>query len=80
MQGEGEQHHVPRRRPGHRDSSGYVRREPGNTVLHQLVREHLETFLAQASQDGRGLPPHVENELRRCLACGQLSEGFVRVV
>jgi hypothetical protein len=61
-------------------SSGYKRREPENTVLHQVVREHLATFLAQAREDGRGLPPHVENELRHYLACGQLSEGFVRVV
>mgnify|MGYP001558296617 CR=1 FL=1 len=37
-------------------ASGYVRREPENTVLHQVVREHLETFLAQARENGRGLP------------------------
>ena len=58
----------------------YVRRKPESTVLHEVVREHLETFLAQAREDGRGLPRHVENEFRRYIPCGQLSEGFIRVV
>ena len=60
--------------------SGYRRREPETTVLHEVMREHLETFLAHIREDGRGLPRHVENELRKYIACGQLSEGFVRVV
>jgi Transposase zinc-binding domain len=59
--------------------AGYRRREPEKSVLHEVFREHLETFLAQAREHGRGLPRHVENELRRYLSCGQLSEGFVRV-
>jgi hypothetical protein len=61
-------------------SSGYKRREPEKSVLHEVVRENLETFLAQTREDGRGLPRHVENELRKYIACGQLSEGFTRVV
>ena len=31
----------------------YVRRQPGDTVLHQVVREHLETFLAEARRRAR---------------------------
>jgi hypothetical protein len=36
-------------------------------VLHTVVRENIETFLAQAEQNenGRGFPAFVENELRR---------------
>jgi len=37
----------------------YRPRQPHKTVLHQIVREHLETMLAQAalrSEDGRGYP------------------------
>ncbi len=31
-----------------RARSTYVRRQPESTVLHRVVREHLETFLAEA--------------------------------
>jgi hypothetical protein len=47
--------------------AGYRRREPEKTVLHQVVRDRLETFLATArerSEHGRGLPAFVERELR----------------
>src|SRR5262249_13995573 len=42
------------------------RREPGRSVLHSVIRDHLETFLAEArdrSDDGAGLPGFVEDEL-----------------
>ena len=44
----------------------YVRRQPEQSVLHGVVREHLETFLAEARQrgGGEGLPGFVERELR----------------
>ena len=44
-----------------------------------MVREHLETFLAQAreaSPEGSGLPRYVEKEFRRYLDCGVLEKGF----
>ena len=50
--------------------SGYRRREPEKTLLHQVVRERLETFLAAArdrSAHGRGLPAFVERDLRAYL-------------
>jgi hypothetical protein len=40
----------------------YRRREPEKSLLHETVREHLETFLAEFEQDGRV----------RCTACGAL--------
>jgi hypothetical protein len=59
----------------------YVRCEPETTVLHIVVREHLATFLSVfREQDGKGLPRYVEQELRRYLRCGLLSQGFLRVV
>jgi Putative transposase/Transposase zinc-binding domain len=61
---------------------GRVRREPERTVLHALVREHLETFLAESrarSEDGSGWPTFVEFEFRRYLDCGILANGFARV-
>jgi hypothetical protein len=45
-----------------------------------VVRENLETVLLQLREDGSGLPRYVEDELRRYLKCGLLSEGFARVV
>src|SRR6266852_4148287 len=58
----------------------YVRRQPEHTVLHHVVREHLETFLAEACLrgGGEGLPRFVERELREFLTCGVLAEGFAR--
>lgn len=59
----------------------YARREPEKTVLHVVVREHLETFLAVfREQHGKRLPRYVEQELRRYLRCGILAHGFLRVV
>ena len=43
----------------------YRRRNPEGTVLHQVVRENLETFLAEAEAHQR-LPRHVEEEFRVC--------------
>src|SRR6266567_676438 len=60
----------------------YRRREPEKTLLHEVVRERLEPFLAAArerSAHGRGLPAFVERELRAYLDCGILARGFARV-
>lgn len=57
----------------------YARREPVGTVLHKIVRENLETMLAEVrggDPAGRGLPGYVEKEFREYLKCGVVSEGF----
>jgi hypothetical protein len=58
----------------------YVPRKPTETVLHQLVRANLESFIAyaRANYEG-GLPRYVEQEFRAYLGCGDFSEGFCRV-
>ena len=39
----------------------YERRRPEETILHCVVREHLETFLAQVqARTGTGLPEFVK--------------------
>ncbi len=59
---------------------GYRRREPEKTVLHAVVREHLETFLAQArGLHGEGYPRFIEREFRRYVDCGLLCHGFARI-
>lgn len=45
----------------------YVRREPDKSLLHKVVRENLETFLAQVRSgdpEQRGLPKYVEKVQR----------------
>ncbi|MBU1702022.1 MAG: transposase zinc-binding domain-containing protein [Candidatus Eisenbacteria bacterium] len=62
-----------------RSSGVYRRRQPETTVLYEIVREHLETFLAQGrGSDGEGYPHFVEREFRRYLDCGLLCHGFAR--
>ncbi len=59
---------------------GYRRRDPTRSLLYELVREHLETFLDELSAfAGPGLPFFVKRELRRYLECGVLAHGFARV-
>ena len=54
----------------------YRRREPEKTVLHGVVREHLETFLEEARErDGEGYPAFIEREFRRYLDCGVLARS-----
>jgi len=55
------------RRCGPRAVAPYVPRAAADTVLHGVIREHLETFLAAAAArtDRVGLPRFIERELRR---------------
>lgn len=61
-------------------SSTYQPRRPEQGALHQLVRDHFETFRAKAAhlRDGQGLPPFVEQAFRDFLSCGCLAAGFAR--
>lgn len=61
-------------------SVDYTPRDPAADVLHGVVREHLQTFLAEAAhrRDGEGVPRFVEEEFHAFLACGFLAGGFAR--
>jgi hypothetical protein len=64
------------------ETAVYRRRVPEETVLHQVVRDHLEEFLDRADRraaGGRSLPRYVRNALRRFVDCGILARGFARV-
>ena len=57
----------------------YRRRRPAETVLYQVVQEHLESFLTLADDPtGPGLPGYVERDFRKYLKCGILAHGFSR--
>jgi hypothetical protein len=50
----------------------YAPHDPSQTLLYQVVADHLETFLASldADPDARGLPAYVECEFYDYLQCG----------
>jgi hypothetical protein len=59
----------------------YRPRDAEHTVVHAVIREHLEPLLQTVSDqgDGGGLPRFVEQEFRDFLRCGVLAEGFTRL-
>lgn len=58
----------------------YLPRQPQQTVLYKLVKEHLDDFLRHAHEAYEApLPKYVENEFRNYLACGDFSRGVVLV-
>lgn len=58
----------------------YERHRPEETVLYQLVQEHIEAFLAQVeAETGSGLPDFVKDEFDAFLECGVLAHGFLRL-
>ncbi|MPY88766.1 MAG: hypothetical protein GEU99_12660 [Luteitalea sp.] len=61
-------------------SAAYEPRRAADSVLYQVVRDHYETFAAQAAswRDGEGLPAFIEEEFRGFLRCGWLAGGFAR--
>jgi hypothetical protein len=51
----------------------YRPRRPAATLLHELVRTNVETWLSTAAERdeyGRTVPLHAEAALRRYLKCG----------
>jgi len=59
----------------------YQPRDPGETVLYQVIAEHLATFRAtlSANPTAKGLPHYVSEEFEAYLRCGILAHGFVRL-
>jgi hypothetical protein len=59
----------------------YRPRDTEHSVLHAIIREHLEPFLREASDRGdeSGLPRFVEQVFREFLTCGVLAHGFTRL-
>ncbi|MFZ4739492.1 MAG: transposase zinc-binding domain-containing protein [Bradymonadia bacterium] len=60
----------------------YARRQPEDSTLDDVVRDHLPAVLARGhgpSEHGFGYPRFVEREFEKFLACGLLCHGCVRV-
>jgi len=50
-------------------------RDPTGSALHAVLREHLETFVAERERADAPLPRFVTDELRGALDCGVLAKG-----
>ena len=60
-------------------ASPYAPRRPTESVLYEMVRRHLESFIRWARETyEKPLPRYVEDELRGYLRCGVFAHGFVR--
>ena len=59
----------------------YQPRHAEASVLHIVIRGHLDNFLRAAADraDGAGLPAFVAREFHKFLTCGVLAHGFARV-
>jgi len=69
------EHSIPRRS----SAVEYQRHEPEGSLLHEVVRDNLEPFLARAQSRHQPTPRFVEQELRAYLRCGVLAHGFLRL-
>jgi hypothetical protein len=60
---------------------GYQPRHAETSVLHGVVRDHVDDFLRAAADraDGACLPEFIAWEFREFLTCGVLAHGFARV-
>ncbi len=61
-----------------RTIAGYTPRSAEQTLLHRIVAEQLESFLARVRDTGQPAPRFIEQELRAYLRCGVLAHGFLR--
>jgi hypothetical protein len=57
----------------------YHPRDGTETILHAVVRDHLEALRTAVTRGGHELPSFVEREFRAFLGCGVLARGFARV-
>src|SRR4029450_7482432 len=59
----------------------YEPRDPSQTLLYQVVADHLETFLASldADPDAKGWPAYVQREFYDYVQCGILAHGVLRL-
>jgi len=57
----------------------YQRHQPEQTLLHEVIREHLEGFITGSRESAAPVARFVERELRGYLECGVLAHGFLRL-
>lgn len=62
-------------------SERYQPRHAEASVLHEVIRDHVDDFLRAAADraDGAGLPEFIAREFREFLTCRVLAHGLARV-
>ena len=63
---------------GGKAKRGYARHRPEDTVLYQIVEQHVEPFFQAVGEQGASLPGFVHKEFEAYLRCGRLEHGFIR--
>ena len=66
----------------HVGTGEYQRRKPEDTVLYEVVRDHVMEMFQRAeerSPNGEGLPRYVKQAFTGYLDCGVLAKGFLRI-
>lgn len=72
-------HHTERCSVASVDSKrNYARHHPEDTVLYQIVEQHLGSFFDSLSEQGASLPGFVREEFDAYLPCARLEHSFVR--
>jgi hypothetical protein len=61
------------------DAGLYQRHRPEQTLLYQIVEQHLPGLHRPSGAAGRELPEYVQREFDDNLKCGRLEHGFLRV-
>jgi hypothetical protein len=59
----------------------YRRRLPEHSVVYQVIKNHLETWLAgcrQANEEDSSVAVYIEQDFRNYLECGNCAYGFAR--
>jgi hypothetical protein len=58
----------------------YQPRDPNDCVVQQVLRRHLDEFLARVREEAdRELPAFVVHQLRALSTCGDFTHGFIRL-
>ena len=60
-------------------SMEYVRHQPEQTLLYQVIEEYYPEFLSHLSESDKTLPQYVQNEFEAYLKCGRLA-GAMRLM
>jgi len=69
-----------KRTPFNQRKPRYQPRDPPSTIVHQVVREHIDEFISYTEENyKKPLPRYVKREFEKYLPCGDPTKGFARV-
>lgn len=57
----------------------YEQRKPETTLMHQIIREHLNTFVEEMFHEERTMPQYILKTIDRYLECGIPAHGVIKM-